>query len=83
MSKQDYRFYVAYEDDGPIGPCVQCATVTSPWKKLYIFNDYDSLKKFYFNVENKKGSRKNPRIVGLWEECIGMPELSNVIYHND
>ena len=61
-------FYVGYEDSGPSGPCGQCMSVTSNWRKLYIFIDYQKAKDFIDSVNNRKMRRINPRIVGFWSE---------------
>jgi hypothetical protein len=41
-------------------------SVTSNWRKLYIFTDYQKAKDFIDNV--KKLRRINPRIVGFWSD---------------
>ena len=59
-------YYVGYEDSGPSGPCGQCMSVTSNWRKLYIFTEYQKAKDFIDNV--KKLRRINPRIIGFWSD---------------
>lgn len=59
-------FYIGYEDDGPSGPCGQCTSITSKWRKLYIFTDYQKAKDFIDSVNSRKMCRIRPRIVGFW-----------------
>mgnify|MGYP001086579038 CR=1 FL=1 len=64
------KYYVAYEDRGPSGPCGQTVENTAPWKKLYVFVDEVKARKFVADVtENPfKIGRLHPRITGFWSD---------------
>ena len=38
--------YATYKDDGPIGPGAQDMSRTMPWKLLYIFEDYQTFRRW-------------------------------------
>lgn len=68
MSKENkITYYIAYKDDGPKGICGQAMSITSPWNKLIIFDDYFKMKKFADNIDDFS-HRLNPRIEGYWED---------------
>ena len=63
------RFFVAYEDDGPSGPCGQDMRTTSPWRRLYEFDNEDDALAFYKLL--KSGTwrfRLRSRAVGFWSD---------------
>lgn len=73
MTKEP-RIYVFYQDDGPKGISGQCMSVTSPWRKLYIFSTYSKFRVFQECLEIRKGQsgsfegRRNPKIMQWWYE---------------
>ena len=64
----DIKYYVAYEDKGPSGPCGQTVKNTDPWRKLYIFIDEQEARDFIKNVTEApfKLGRLRPKIIGFW-----------------
>ena len=64
------KFYVAYEDKGPSGPCGQAVSVTRHHNDLYIFDDEASARVF-INRARPNASRVMPKIVGFWSEDMG------------
>lgn len=67
------KYYVAYEDKGPSGPCGQAISVTRNHNDLYIFDDEESARVFISKVRPNT-SRIMPKIVGFWSE-----DMENVI----
>jgi len=62
-------YYVAYQDDGPIGPCGQSCATTNPWDKLYIFTNRKKMREFVDPIsEGTYTARRNARITNIWEE---------------
>ncbi len=57
--------YAYYTDDGPNGICGQAMSITTKWKQLNIFHDYEKFKIFAERVSVCR-SRKNPRIEHYW-----------------
>lgn len=72
------KYYVAYEDKGPSGPCGQTVSTTMSWNKLYIFNDEQKARDFVQVITGSpfKGGRKHPKIRGFWSND---PDYNNVI----
>jgi len=66
------KYYVAYEDNGPSGPCGQTVENTAPWRKLYIFNDETEARAFVARVTEHpfKLGRIRPRIIGFWSDDL-------------
>ena len=64
------QYFVAYEDKGPSGPCGQITSVTSPWRKLYVFTDEAKSRELVKKVtENPFNSgRLYPKIIGYWSD---------------
>lgn len=66
------KYYVAYEDKGPSGPCGQVTSVTRIHNDLYVFDDEESARLFIEKVNGKiSSSRIRSRIIGFWSEDIG------------
>lgn len=65
------KWYVAYEDKGPSGPCGQITSVTRTHNDLYIFDDEESARAFISKIENRRGSRIMAKITGAWSEDTG------------
>lgn len=59
------RYYVAYQDDGPAGPCAQNMATTQPWNRLYAFDKPKDMLDFIHDV-GVEDARVNARIVGFW-----------------
>ena len=68
------KWYVAYEDKGPSGPCGQITSVTRSHHDLYIFDDEESARAFITKVTGFNTSRIMPKITGFWSE-----DMRNVI----
>jgi len=64
------KFYVAYEDKGPSGPCGQAVSVTRSHNDLYIFDDEASAREF-IDEARPNASRVMPKIIGFWSEDMG------------
>ena len=64
------KFYVAYEDKGPSGPCGQAVSVTRSHNDLYIFDDEASARAF-ISKARPNTSRVMPKITGLWSKDMG------------
>lgn len=72
-------YALLYLDDGPKGPCGQCMSITSPWRRLYLFDDYEEMWLFSKTLCLDKCGRKNPRlelIDGEHIQFITTPKLS-------
>lgn len=67
------RVYVRYQDDGPSGPCGQTMNVTSPWDRLYVYENEEDARAFVRFVKDKRvgWGRRNPRISGYWSWADG------------
>ena len=76
------QVYVRYQDDGPLGACGQTANITSPWDRLYIFQDYLDARKFMRKVEKSRG-RKNPRVTKIWQAWDDFMEVFDCTKHGD
>ncbi len=75
--------YAYYIDEGPLGICGQSMSITSKWRKLNIFYDYEKFKIFADRVKTCK-SRRNPRIEHYWikdELSVINKSSSEVIEH--
>ena len=75
------KTYIRYKDDGPSGICGQACSITNPWDKLDIFENYDEARKFMKNIKNFESHRKNPRIDYYWQENRRQLGGGNVINH--
>jgi len=75
------KTYVRYKDDGSLGICGQACSITNPWDKLHIFENYDEARKFMKNIENFKSHRENPRIDYYWQENLRQLGGGDVIRH--
>ena len=64
------KYYVAYEDKGPSGPCGQSVECTRSHHDLYIFDDEESARAF-INKARPNTSRVMPKITGFWSEDMG------------
>ena len=64
------KFYVAYEDKGPSGPCGQSVECTRSHHDLYIFDDEASARLF-IDKARPNASRLMPKIVGFWSYDLG------------
>ena len=67
------KWYVAYEDKGPSGPCGQSTECTRHHNDLYVFDDEKSARAFIIRARVLR-SRVKPRIVDVWSK-----EMNNVI----
>jgi hypothetical protein len=68
------KWYVAYSDKGPSGPCGQSVECTRSHHDLYIFDDEVSARDFISKVDDMmRKSRVMPKIEGMWSE-----EMNNV-----
>ncbi|MCK5608343.1 hypothetical protein KAR91_41055 [Candidatus Pacearchaeota archaeon] len=66
------KYYVAYEDKGPSGPCGQVTSVTRCHSDLYVFDDEESARSFIKKVDERIiRSRIMPKITGFWSEAMG------------
>jgi hypothetical protein len=66
------KYYVAYEDKGPSGPCGQATSVTRTHNDLYVFDDEESARLLIEKVNGKvSSSRIRPRVIGFWSESMG------------
>lgn len=59
------RYFVAYQDDGPAGPCAQDMAVTQPWNRLYVFDKPKDMLDFIHDVKVET-HRVNARVTGYW-----------------
>jgi len=70
----DNRWFVAYEDEGPLGPCGPDSN-TSPWRILYEYdNEKDAYNFYCWLKEFSRDSdlrRRTPRAVGYWSDDGG------------
>jgi hypothetical protein len=62
--------YLAYEDDGPSGPCGQSVSITMPWRKLLVYENPDDAYALMGFLASRTvfGGRRRPRIVGAWSD---------------
>lgn len=66
------KYYVAYEDKGPSGPCGQVTSVTRTHNDLYIFDDEEIARLFIEKIRSRgSGSRIMSKIIGFWSEDMG------------
>jgi len=61
------RYFVAYQDDGPKGPCGQSYATTKPWNRLYVFDHPKAMLDFIHDV-GVETHRLCPRVTGFWAE---------------
>ncbi len=73
-------YYFCYKDDGPKGVCVQEASITSPWLKLFKFKNFDLAKDKADKLLESK-HRRNPEIIG-WFSDSEYDGLNPVIFYN-
>ena len=75
------KYYVAYEDKGPSGPCGQAVSTTAPWRNLYIFSDEQKARDFVTMITDSpfKLGRLWPKILGFWSNDIN---YNNAIERN-
>ena len=62
------KWYVAYTDRGPSGPCGQSVECTRHHNDLYIFNDEEAARAFIDKVNNGRIGRMLQNISGAWSE---------------
>jgi len=79
FSGLDEMVYAAvYADDGPNGICGQSCSVTTPWRRLYLFRSEHGLREFCDKVQAVR-ARKNSRI-----EYVFYPQpIANEIFIGD
>jgi len=73
------RYWIAYEDDGPIGAGVP---EDYPRRSLYYTDDIDTLRAFVDAVERRKLKRFRPRIIRVYTQYFDSPETGNVFELN-
>jgi hypothetical protein len=73
--------YVNYRDDGPAGLCAQACSITSPWNRLYRFENFDAFRQWLKSFEDNPPKRANPRIQNYWSDDIedGMEMVEPVV----
>ena len=58
-----------YRDDGPSGPCGQSTFYTSPWSRLYFYDNEDDATAYMRFLKAQPGSfagRLRPRVEQYW-----------------
>ena len=70
------KYYVRYQDDGPMGLCGQAMSITMPWDRLYVFDCAEDADRFCAGVRESNG-RKNARVTARWDDFIEQ----NVLYY--
>lgn len=65
--------YIRYKDDGPLGYCGQCCSITSPRDVLFKVRDRDQARILCKAIE-RDATRLNSRVDGMWstidEDCL-------------
>lgn len=71
------KYYIAYEDKGPSGPCGQVTSITRTRNDLYVFDDEESARTF-ISKARPNPNRIMPKITGFWsEECGNVIDKTN------
>lgn len=68
--------YAYYEDSGPAHPGAQDMARTAPWYRLYIFDDYQTFRRWEQSeeFEKMKSRRRNARFYAIFsaeDEDVG------------
>lgn len=57
MGVKGNKTLLFYMDEGPIGPCGQEMSITSPWKQLHIFDSHREALEWADRILKQKGRR--------------------------
>lgn len=66
------RWFVGYEDEGPLGAGAQCMSRTSRWRVLYEYDNEEDARNFYTYLKSLSADRdlgrRAPRATGIWAD---------------